>query len=171
MPYGISVTGSLQELQQILENLPTSLPEPAATDSRFGHFIGFVPDPDDVEDIGTVEGAVNRALEVAFGADARSKGILSINERGPGICGLIDALRVYKNACVNPESDAILLKWIEDIRAGAEAVYKQADKQVRRSLLMCTLESGWGLIVYPHLVSSTWQKLWSLFSPCLGGSS
>lgn len=124
-----SVSERLQELRHILEHLPTSLPESPAS-SQFQAFVAFAVDPDDVEWIGSVDGAVNRALEVAFGAEARSKGVLPIEERGPAICGLVDALEVYQRACARPESDALLVKWIDDIRAGAERAYKLANEEV-----------------------------------------
>ncbi|KAI0668207.1 hypothetical protein C8Q78DRAFT_1049132 [Trametes maxima] len=125
-----SASEGLRELRIILENLPKSLPEPES--SRFLGLEGFVADPEDVDWIGSVEGAANLALERAFGAEARSKGVLVIEERGRAVCGLIDALQTYYNACSKPESDAILLKWIHDIRAGAEQAYKRANQKVSR---------------------------------------
>ncbi|KAI8992852.1 hypothetical protein BD414DRAFT_521402, partial [Trametes punicea] len=122
-----SITQELQNLRFVLEHLPESLPEPV--DSRFRCLVGYSADPEDVEDIGSVPGAVNRALEITFGWEARSKGSLPITERGVAICGLVDALRVYQQACDEPETDAILHKWCEDIAAGAREAYRAANKE------------------------------------------
>ncbi|OJT07823.1 hypothetical protein TRAPUB_1283 [Trametes pubescens] len=123
-----SISERLGELRYILENLPKSLPEPKVSDSRFQAFVGFVPDPDVVDLIGSEDGAVNHALEVAFGFGARSKGLLPIEERGPPICGLVDALELYQRVCAHPDSDALLDKWITDIREGAEHAYNSANE-------------------------------------------
>ncbi|KAH9853573.1 hypothetical protein C2E23DRAFT_821885, partial [Lenzites betulinus] len=115
----------LAELGDILANLPETLPCPAFSENF--PFVGFQVDPEDVDMVGTVSGAINRALELAFGWEARSKGTLPITERGPGVCALVEVLKLYQEACDNPESDAILLKWIDDIRAGAEEAYRLAN--------------------------------------------
>ncbi|CDO73916.1 hypothetical protein BN946_scf185016.g73 [Trametes cinnabarina] len=122
----LSVVQRLENLRFLLENLPQSLPEP--TDSPFQHFVNYSADPEDVELIGSVPGAVNRALELAFGYETRLKGILPITERGRAVCGLVDALELYRQACDKPESDGMLLKWWGDIHAGAELAYKLANK-------------------------------------------
>ncbi|CDO75074.1 hypothetical protein BN946_scf184703.g4 [Trametes cinnabarina] len=125
----LSVTKRLQNLRFLLENLPDILPEPAVSQSPFQHLIGYSADPADVEEIGSISGAVNRSLEIVFGWEARSKGLLPITERGPAVCGLVDALEVYRKACQKPESDAILLKWLEDIGAGIRQAYSLAGKE------------------------------------------
>lgn len=124
-----SVTKRLAELKLILENLPLTLPDPGPFSERFP-FLNYQvpPDSEDLAEIGSIPGVINCALEVAFGWDARSKGdgILPILERGPGVCSLVDVLKLYQSSCDNPESDAILTKWVDDIRAGAEKAYKLA---------------------------------------------
>ena len=52
----------LQQLATYLRGLPNSLALKSSEDSHYD-FQGFEPDPEWVEDIGTVEGAVNRELE------------------------------------------------------------------------------------------------------------
>lgn len=130
MPQLISVSQRLLGLQHILQNLPSSLPEPDIYHSRF-QFVDYVPDPEDVDMVGTPEGAINRALEITFGWEARLKGLLPIEERGRGICSLVDVLRAYQQCCQDPESgDAILAKWIDDIWEGACQAYLQAGQVV-----------------------------------------
>ncbi|TBU55402.1 ribonuclease H-like domain-containing protein [Dichomitus squalens] len=126
-PLGSTISERLDELGRVLENLPHSLPEPKLEDSRF-QFANYVPDPDDVDIFGTPDAAINHALEVVFGWEARSQGVLPIAERGKGVCSLVDALRAYQRHCKNPESDAILGKWIEDIWEGAKVAYSTADE-------------------------------------------
>ncbi|KAJ2994662.1 hypothetical protein NUW54_g7512 [Trametes sanguinea] len=119
----------LSQLEYALQNLPESLPAPEYSD-RFHFGPNYRPDEDDINLIGTVPGAINRALEVAFGFGARTEGdgILPITERGAGICGLVDALRLYRDTCPAPERDTILAKWIDDIWSGAKKAYELAQK-------------------------------------------
>jgi hypothetical protein len=62
----------------LLDNLPNSLPEPQISSYSF---INFVPDTEKVEEMGDI-GALNQALEVAFGWQAWSTGdgIIPITE-------------------------------------------------------------------------------------------
>jgi hypothetical protein len=57
------------------------------TFSRY-HFQDFAPDPDWIETIGTVEGAINRELEVRLGT--RANGPIEFVERGPSVEALVD---------------------------------------------------------------------------------
>lgn len=127
MPPTSTISDRLDELQQILENLPDTLPVPEH--SAFC-FTNYTPDESMVDLIGTREGAINHALEIAFGHEACSKGTLPITERGPGVCSLVHVLRMYRDFCPNPDSDAILSKWINDIREGTQAAYRLAGKEV-----------------------------------------
>lgn len=125
----LTVSEQLDELQFILENLPHTLPCP-----QFSHtypFDGFQLNDEDVEDYGPC-GSINRALELTFGFEARTTGdgILPITERGPGVCALVDVLRLYQAHSGAPDSDGILLKWIRDICNGAAKAYFLAAETV-----------------------------------------
>ncbi|KAG9080966.1 hypothetical protein FRC06_005967, partial [Ceratobasidium sp. 370] len=56
----------LTELVALFSTLPDSLPVVELGQSKYGCFVGFVLDPELVEECGQV-GAVNTALERAFG--------------------------------------------------------------------------------------------------------
>ncbi|OSD05731.1 hypothetical protein PYCCODRAFT_1465067 [Trametes coccinea BRFM310] len=104
----LSIIQHLENLRFLLKNLPQSLPEPI--DSPFQHFVNYSADPEDVEFVGSIPGAVIRALELAFKCETCSKGILPITKRGWAVCSLVDALELYCQACNKPESDGMLLK-------------------------------------------------------------
>ncbi|KAI0643696.1 ribonuclease H-like domain-containing protein [Trametes meyenii] len=129
MPYdSLSVADHLDALRLILENLPDSLQDVEKSDQF--PFIGFVPDPIEVEEYGSIPSAINHALEISLGWKSRSTGdgIIPINERGKGVCSLVDVLKLWASNCPSPDSDGVLLKWITDIRAGAEKAYTLAKK-------------------------------------------
>jgi len=71
----------LNQLSLYLRQLPPSL----AILNSFScyNFQDFAPDPDWVEKIGTIEGAVNRELEVRLGM--RANGPIEFVERGPAV--------------------------------------------------------------------------------------
>ena len=127
----LSITQQLSELRNILRNLPESLPDvPHSQKFPFQNYSG--PSEESFELVGSISGAINRDLEIAFGFNARSSGdgTLPITERGASVCALVDVLEKYQQACDDPESDGILLKWIEDVRAGAQKAYVDAQKPV-----------------------------------------
>ena len=150
-PPGSTISDSLDELEHILRSLPHSLPEPKPEESRF-RFISCEPDSDDIDIYGTPDAAINHSLEVAFGWEARSKGVLPIDERGQSVCSLVDALRAYQRYCKDPEADAVLWKWINDIWEGAKAAYTAADKHVSDKLTRRVISKYLG---HGCLVSST----------------
>jgi hypothetical protein len=66
-----------------LHKLPNSLAVKSSEDSRYD-FQGFEPDPGWVENIGTVEGAVNRELECRLGL--RANGLVGTGCSGGSSC-------------------------------------------------------------------------------------
>ncbi|CAE6512041.1 unnamed protein product [Rhizoctonia solani] len=91
-------------LWQLLEGLPSTLPEPKVSSYSF-HL-----DAEDVEDIGH-EGAINRMLENTLGLRVNG---LTLRERGAGIAGVVKVLEEGMLQC--PKS-AILEKWLNDLIA------------------------------------------------------
>ena len=86
----------LSQLRQLLHVLPQLLPEPVQ--SRYG-FDTFQLDLEHVEQYGREDSALNRVLEViiTFGWKSRSEGngIITLCERGQGICAVLDVLSKY----------------------------------------------------------------------------
>ncbi|KIJ35941.1 hypothetical protein M422DRAFT_261695, partial [Sphaerobolus stellatus SS14] len=121
----------LSKLKLLLEHLPTSLPAPDPATSQYP-FVGYEPDPDDVELTGSVVGALNKAFEVIFGFKSRSEGdgIIPIKERGPGICAVVDVL---SSAFVKEPFNALLNKWVEDLTLAANKIYNQEGVHVPTS--------------------------------------
>lgn len=132
---GSSALTKLTELRQLLRDLPASLPIPAQMSYPF---VNYSPPDDLVELYGDIPSAINNTLETTFGFKARSEGdgILTITERGPGICAVVDVLELYQRSVRNPE-DAILTKWIDDLRAGVEKAYRSAGVEVCRDSEPC----------------------------------
>lgn len=99
----------LRSLGSLLANLSDSLP------LNPGHynFVGFSPSSEAVDDFGE-EGALNHALEIAFGS--RAKGPIQLRGRGNGLCAVVVVLEKY--IARSPKS-AILQKWVEDLITAA----------------------------------------------------
>ncbi|KAG9223476.1 hypothetical protein PLEOSDRAFT_1101196 [Pleurotus ostreatus PC15] len=95
----------LVRLARLLRYLPRTLPDTGRT-SKVYTFLSWSTNPD-YEDI-------NENFKTVFGWAARSSGdgILAITERGESVCAVVDVLRKYLRAY---PSDAILLKWVDDI--------------------------------------------------------
>ena len=113
----------LKRLSVYLRDLPASLPT-ADTSSRY-NFINFSPDPGWIEDIGTVEGAINRELEVRLGT--RANGPFEFLERGPAVQELVSVLGHYTQQYPD---DTLLSKWLDDALAGAIHTYSKAQVPV-----------------------------------------
>jgi hypothetical protein len=110
----------LKQLALYLRGLPSSL---VINDSfsRY-NFQNFSPDPDWIDIIGNVEGAVNRELEVRLGS--RANGPIEFLERGPAVEALVDVLNRYTKEFPN---DGLLKLWIDDALAGAVHTYSKAN--------------------------------------------
>lgn len=134
----------IAELSQLMRGLPASLPSPAHSQYPF---VNFVPSDDDIELYGDIPSAINHSLEIVFGFKTRSSGdgILTIAERGQGICAVIDVLKLFRSNCRDPE-DAILSKWIDDLRAGVEKAYRVANVNVSLSPPVNGLYSQYKLV-------------------------
>jgi hypothetical protein len=118
-----SRNSKLKRLDLYLRGLPSSLAivEPF---SRY-NFTHFSLDPDWVEAIGSVEGAVNRELEVRLGT--RANGPIEFVERGPQVEALVGVLDHYLTQFPH---DTLLAAWIDDSLAGAIHTYSKANTSV-----------------------------------------
>jgi hypothetical protein len=107
----------LKGLDLYLRGLPSSL---AITESisRY-NFTKFAPDPDWVEAIGSVEGAVNHELKLRLGM--RANGPIECLEQGPPVEALVGVLDHYSTRFPH---DTLLAKWIDNALAGATHILK-----------------------------------------------
>lgn len=109
----------LNYLHHLLHNLPSSIP----LDDNHYHFDSFeCVDPEWVELTGTDAGALNHLLEVTFGR--RDQGFIKFKEHGPGLEGVVHALRKYITGTEG--ENGLLLKWIDDLISAAKEAYQQA---------------------------------------------
>ncbi|QRV96437.1 hypothetical protein RhiJN_24455 [Ceratobasidium sp. AG-Ba] len=121
------VEALLTELAALISTLPESLPVVEPVQSKYGRFLGFVPDPELVEERGVV-GAVNTALEHAFG-DRRDG--LKIIKRGKGIDSIVPLLEKFLKRY---PGDIILQKWLLDfVSAARELRPKRTIKQTEKA--------------------------------------
>ncbi|KAG9121299.1 hypothetical protein FRC07_002784 [Ceratobasidium sp. 392] len=107
------VDAQLHELQALLSTLPNTLPIRDVDQSIYGSLVGFVPDPELVEDLGE-SSAVNAALERIFG---HRKDVLKILERGKSIESVVHVLELYLKQF---SDNVILQKWLIDLRPKRE---------------------------------------------------
>jgi hypothetical protein len=104
----------LSKLQELLKNLPASIPY----GRKFYSFDNFVPDPEKVDDFGA-EGAINHALEIVFSPpQGRTDDPITYKERGEGLVAVADVL---KKANKDFPCSAILQKWVDDLTKAAQA--------------------------------------------------
>jgi len=89
------------------------------------NFQDFAPDPDWVEKIGTIEGAVNQELEVRLGM--RANGPIEFVERGPAVEAPVNVLDQYTRQF---PCNGLLAKWIDDAIAGATHTFSKASMPV-----------------------------------------
>jgi len=113
----------LAYLRLLLHNLPDSVPFRNASSTVYN----FSASEDDVADLGDENSAVNHALEISFGDRSKTKGIVPIKEKGPGIIAVVDVL--HRCLTVDP-SDARLALWLGNLSESTVEVYKAAGKEV-----------------------------------------
>ncbi|KAG1848086.1 hypothetical protein DFJ58DRAFT_796836 [Suillus subalutaceus] len=112
----------LVELRQCLKALPTDIPVPPATESKY-KFSDFSPDAEWTIDIGEA-GAVNR------GFGNRVNG-LKLVEQGPETEAIVDVLETWIEKC---PGDIILEKWVHGILEAAQSVILAAGKALPKYL-------------------------------------
>lgn len=105
------VDDKLLELYYCLSSLPQSI----SSSAKYYNFVGYGPDPEDVENFGSEDSAVNHSLEVTFCPEGRKNGI-QLKERGPGLVAVVDVLRKYNKQF---PGNAVLQKWIGDLLESA----------------------------------------------------
>ncbi|KAJ7608836.1 ribonuclease H-like domain-containing protein [Mycena polygramma] len=125
---------ALDLLGLLLLNLPSALPVKNQDDSAFAAFsaIPFCLDKKYLALTEDEPATISEMLKRCFGWDKRSTGdgIVDIAERGPAICAVH---RVLGDFCAQYPGNSVLRKWVLDIVAGAEKVYKQYDVQMASS--------------------------------------
>ncbi|KAG8738059.1 hypothetical protein FRC12_016926 [Ceratobasidium sp. 428] len=121
----LDYTSRLTLLRELLTHLPASIPPAEGT---YYSFQDFQIGEQWVENTGSPQGAVNHALEVAFGSRAEriQSGSLPVifEHRGVNLECVVDVLTKYLTG--NSELDALLLKWLDDLIASAKPLVKTA---------------------------------------------
>ncbi|KAG9087454.1 hypothetical protein FRC06_002533 [Ceratobasidium sp. 370] len=121
------VEALLTKLVALCSTLPDLLPVVELSQSKYGCFVGFVPDPELVEARGQV-GAMNTALEHAFG---HCQDGLQIVERGKGIESIVPLLEKFLK---RHPGDIILQKWLLDfVSVACELCPKRTIKQTEKA--------------------------------------
>lgn len=115
----------LEHLQNLLENLPESIPYHEAGSTSYS----FCITNDEIKEYGDVTSAVNHRLEVTFGSRRDTGGIVPIQERGPGVCAVVSSIAECAPA------DARIGLWIENLCSSAEKLYTEAGEVVSMFLL------------------------------------
>lgn len=114
----------LQDLRELLENLPDALPAPLVNNSEY-LLTSFTLDPATVSRMkGDVPSAVCETFRALFVEDGK----IYLDERGESICAVTDVLAKYLVAY--PEHQG-LLKWVKQLKEAAQEVYKNYGKEVR----------------------------------------
>ena len=82
----------IQLLELLVQNLPDALPSPPVEQSAYSIFLNFSLDLDFLERTEDEAGAFNEPMKAIFGFEARTTGdgILTITERGPSVCAMVD---------------------------------------------------------------------------------
>jgi hypothetical protein len=121
-PYSHTYDDELEQLERLLCHLPPIIPSSA---NRY-QFKNFGLDPEDFELAGTMQGALNAALERAFGR--RDLGPIILTERGPSLEAVVPVLRDFITG--EDGENILLIKWIRDLVAGAKATYELHGEKV-----------------------------------------
>ncbi|KAG8704959.1 hypothetical protein FRC09_003230 [Ceratobasidium sp. 395] len=118
-------TSRLTLLRELLVHLPVSIP---LSEGTYYPFQNFQIDERWVENTGSPQGAVNHALEVAFGSRAeriQSGGLpVAFEHRGVDLECVVDVLTKYLTG--DSGLDALLLKWLDDLIASAKPLVNTA---------------------------------------------
>ena len=110
----------LIQLHNVLLKIPPR--SPSGNSGSRCDFRGYSPaDPasPEVEDFG-VAGVLNRRLEITFAPNGRGSSPIRLQDGGPGLVAVVDALRSTLLAVGG--SDVILEKWIDDLTSAATSL-------------------------------------------------
>lgn len=127
--HSMPTPAKLDYLVLLLSNLPGTIP----TSSKTYQPECYAPADEWIENIGCVKGAVNRQLEVVFGARQSPDGkprVVTFQEQGPGLLAVVDVLRAQLLGAPPSPSDGLLIKWLDDLIDGARAAFSVAVQQV-----------------------------------------
>jgi hypothetical protein len=124
-------SANLSLLRHLLNNLPSNIPL-GSTHYSFNQFKGL--DPDWVENTGSNAGALNHELEIMFGS--WHAGSIQFHEQGPSLTAVVDVLATYITGM--DKEEAILMKWVEDLIAGAHTAFLDAGIEVFNFPFICS---------------------------------
>jgi hypothetical protein len=117
----MSQENQLTYLQQLLDNLPESIPYRDIQSTNYNFSVSI----NEIKEYGDKTSATNHRLEINFGSRHDTNGIVPITERGPGICAVVPILFgcSLANACIE--------LWVHDLCSSAEKLYAKTGKNVR----------------------------------------
>ncbi|KAG9118543.1 hypothetical protein FRC07_006894 [Ceratobasidium sp. 392] len=119
-------TAQLSRLRMLLSGLPKSIP---SSEGIYYPFSNFQIDEEWAQETGSLQGAINHALEIAFGSRGSriASGELPVvfEYRGYDLECVVDVLSTYLTG--DRQLDTILLKWVDDLIASAEPLVERAD--------------------------------------------
>ncbi|KZW01720.1 hypothetical protein EXIGLDRAFT_760625 [Exidia glandulosa HHB12029] len=118
----ITTPAKLDYLTLLLSNLPGTIPTASTVYVPYR----YAPDPDWVEQIGCVKGALNRQLKIVFGprCDAQGKPRMVVFvEQGPGLVALVDHLRTFLVEMAPAPADGILVIWVDNLITSARGSF------------------------------------------------
>ncbi|KAJ7671145.1 hypothetical protein B0H17DRAFT_1141586 [Mycena rosella] len=123
--------GALEMLNPLLAHLPAALPRKEGNDSAFIEFSAspFCLDKGYLARTESEVATISEMLKRVFGWKTRTTGdgIVEITEAGAGICSLYP---VFREFCRKYPGNNVIRKWVLDIIAGVEKVYKKWDAEV-----------------------------------------
>lgn len=122
----IQAHAALETLLHLLQNLPPSVSVVSSEWSHYASLLSYEQDLDDLELYGTERGVLNHDLEILFGS--RAKGVIQLKERGAGLEAVVPVLKKYIDG--KSKEQALLINWIEDLTAAANAVCAAENHEV-----------------------------------------
>jgi hypothetical protein len=120
----------LKHLFRLLKALPDDIPSGNAHD-----FIGYIPDPEEAKDFGSVQSVVSHSLEVSFGSRRTSAGedvVIQFKSRGPPLEEVVSVLRHHITGRAG--TNVILVGWVDSLTAAAVEAIEKAGQPVSSSV-------------------------------------
>ena len=141
---GLFTRATQSLLPSILANLPQSLPCPCALhDSKYERFIGFVPNPEQVNYTGDEPSAVSCKPIFGWQAQTTGDGTIELTEHGEALSSIVNILSKYLTKY--PEN-GVLKKWVDDITEAAKKVFQE------QGVPVCDI------LPLQHLTNHPWLK-------------
>ncbi|KAJ7794459.1 hypothetical protein B0H14DRAFT_3496984 [Mycena olivaceomarginata] len=120
----------LKHLFRLLKALPDDIPSGNAHD-----FIGYIPDPEEAKDFGSVQSVVSHSLEVSFGSRRTSAGedvVIQFKSRGPPLEEVVSVLRHHITGRAG--TNVILVGWVDSLTAAAVEAIEKAGQPLPRPI-------------------------------------